>query len=321
MKTAFSVLAIACLIAATLVALQPIAQANFMPPPPPPLPRIYIRANGTIEPTSAPVQVSGNIYTLTTSPGSVVIEVQRDNLVLNGAGFSLTGKYYENGIILTGRINVTVRGIEAQQFGAGIYMANSVNCTVKDNRLHDNQRGIQLISSSKGNLLSNNLIFNNSGGVSIYFCGGNTFRGNIMQKNSINLNVYVGYLDNHDTLTSSEFENDIDASNTVDGKPVCYWTNQHNRTVPPDAGYLGLINCDGITAKGLTLGKQWTRNPAIWRLKLHHKQKHHCWERRRGVGRFHLNQQHRNRQQFRERRLRNIPSRRPKHHSGGKQHS
>ncbi len=229
------------------------ALANFMPPPPPPLPRIYIRANGTVEPTSAPVQASGNVYTLTASPGSVVIEVQRDNVVLNGAGFSLTGKYYENGIVLTGRINVTVRGVEAQQFGVGIYMAGSVNCTVEENRLRGNQRGIQLISNSKGNLLSNNLISNNSGGVSIYFCGGNILRSNAMQNNSINLNVYVGYMDNHDTLTSSELENDIDASNTVDGKPVCYWINQHNRIVPTGSGYVGLINCDGITAKGLTL--------------------------------------------------------------------
>ncbi len=132
--------AISLLLFLILAGMQSVSvvRANFMPPPPPPLPRIYIRANGTVEPTSAPVQVSGNIYTLTASPGSVVLEVQRDNLVLNGAGFKLTGKYYENGIVLTGRSNVTVRGIEAQQFGAGIYMASSKNCTANDNKLHNN---------------------------------------------------------------------------------------------------------------------------------------------------------------------------------------
>jgi len=47
--------------------------------------------------------------------------------------------------------------------------------------------------------------------------------------------------------------NDVDTSNTVDGKPVYYWVNEHDRQVPLDAGYVGLINCSNILVKDLYL--------------------------------------------------------------------
>jgi len=52
-----------------------------------------------------------------------------------------------------------------------------------------------------------------------------------------------------------EFFNDIDTSNTVDGKPVYYWTNKQDMTVPLDAGYVGLVNCTRITVQDLSLTK------------------------------------------------------------------
>jgi parallel beta-helix repeat protein len=49
------------------------------------------------------------------------------------------------------------------------------------------------------------------------------------------------------------FFNDVDASNTVDGKPVCYWVNQQDRTVFSNAGYVVLVRCSNITVQGLNL--------------------------------------------------------------------
>ncbi|MBE3116249.1 right-handed parallel beta-helix repeat-containing protein, partial [Candidatus Bathyarchaeota archaeon] len=46
---------------------------------------------------------------------------------------------------------------------------------------------------------------------------------------------------------------DIDTSNTVNGKPVYFWVDQHDKTVPADACYVALIGCNGITAKNLNL--------------------------------------------------------------------
>jgi parallel beta-helix repeat protein len=50
--------------------------------------------------------------------------------------------------------------------------------------------------------------------------------------------------------------NDIDVSNTVDGKPIYYWVNQYDKQVPLDAGYVVLVNCTGIVIRDLNL----TRN-------------------------------------------------------------
>jgi parallel beta-helix repeat protein len=49
------------------------------------------------------------------------------------------------------------------------------------------------------------------------------------------------------------FYHDIDSSNTVDDKPMCYWLDQHNRSVPSDAGYVALIHSSNITVQNLDL--------------------------------------------------------------------
>jgi parallel beta-helix repeat protein len=47
--------------------------------------------------------------------------------------------------------------------------------------------------------------------------------------------------------------NDIDASNMVDGKPICYWINKKDMVVPADAGFVALVCCTNITARNLNL--------------------------------------------------------------------
>jgi len=46
---------------------------------------------------------------------------------------------------------------------------------------------------------------------------------------------------------------DIDTSNTVDGKPIYYWVNQHDKQVPADAGYVALVDSTNIIVKDLNL--------------------------------------------------------------------
>jgi len=49
------------------------------------------------------------------------------------------------------------------------------------------------------------------------------------------------------------FYPDIDTSNTVEGAPIYFWMNQHNRTIADDAGFVALRNCSGITLRNLHL--------------------------------------------------------------------
>jgi parallel beta-helix repeat protein len=47
--------------------------------------------------------------------------------------------------------------------------------------------------------------------------------------------------------------NDVDTSNTVDGKPIYYWVNEHDRQIPSDAGFVALVDSRNITVRDLNL--------------------------------------------------------------------
>jgi parallel beta-helix repeat protein len=71
----------------------------------------------------------------------------------------------------------------------------------------------------------------------------NTFRGN----------EFTGNLYDFGFMGESPkyFVQDMDTSNTVNGKPVYWWVKQHNLTVPSDAGMVAAVNCTNITVKDL----------------------------------------------------------------------
>lgn len=114
--------------------------------------------------------------------------------------------------------NMTVQNLSLDNNGQGIVLANTINSTVTGNSITNNQEGIRLFASSN----------------------------NVFRNNKIDDNVYKICVQNCSA-------NDIDTSNTVDGRPIIYWVNQQNRTVPSDAGYVALINCTGIVAKNLNI--------------------------------------------------------------------
>jgi len=57
----------------------------------------------------------------------------------------------------------------------------------------------------------------------------------------------------YDLWDQDDGDNDIDTSNTVNLKPIIYWVNKHDVTVPQDAGLVILKKCDGITVENLNL--------------------------------------------------------------------
>lgn len=99
---------------------------------------VYIRANGSIDPPSAPITTSDNItYTLTdniTSSDSGII-IERNDIVIDGAGFQLAGAGSGIGINLSNRINVSIRNITIINFQTGIYLDNSNDSTLIQNNI------------------------------------------------------------------------------------------------------------------------------------------------------------------------------------------
>jgi parallel beta-helix repeat protein len=118
-----------------------------------------------------------------------------------------------------------------------------INCTNIDTQnLHisNNYNGL-ILAYTQNSTISNNTFTANYEGIIIDTASGNVLRNNTMTGNAYNFGV------------SNGLANDIDTSNTVDGKSVIYWVNQHDKTIPANAGYVALINCSGITVQSLDL--------------------------------------------------------------------
>jgi parallel beta-helix repeat protein len=184
---------------------------------------IYIRADGHVDPDTAPILTVDNVtYTFTDHVYEGIV-VERDDIVIDGAGYSVQGSGSGTGMQLVDRSNVTVRSLEVRGFGQGIRLEDASHNTIVANNVTGNEYGIVLYDSSSHN----------------------TLRQNAASGNTYNLGLF--------TASASGYVQDIDASNTVNGKPVYYWRDKQDMTVPPDAGYVVLVNCTRITVANLTL--------------------------------------------------------------------
>jgi parallel beta-helix repeat protein len=139
---------------------------------------------------------------------------------------------------------ITVENLNLTNNMQGVLLAYTANSMITNNNFTNNGGGISLVYSSNITV-SENTITDNGGSISLSSSPNSSLRNNVMSGNFRNLGV-TGY-------DLSDFIQDIDVSNTVDGKPVYYWINQHNMAVPTDAGFVGLVNCTGITAENLNI--------------------------------------------------------------------
>ncbi|MGD0496629.1 MAG: NosD domain-containing protein [Candidatus Bathyarchaeia archaeon] len=289
---------------------------------------VYIRADGSIDPPSAPISTFDYVtYTLTgnvTSDADGIV-VEKDSIVVDGAGYTVRGVRNGNGITLTERVNVTLGNMTIENFGYGIQLSSSSSNVLSGNNVTANQwggiflafssfnnnlsgnnvagsdHGVYLSNSSKNTLFGNNITYNGDGitlnfdssdnvlfgnnvtanrwdgivlgsssdhnvlsdnnalnngyganvgyGISLWASSNNTLSGNVMEGNRYNFGV--------DGYALSHYLHSIDASNLVNGKPVYYFVNQSDMMVSadsyPEIGYLGLVDCANVTARGLNL--------------------------------------------------------------------
>ncbi|MCK4478596.1 right-handed parallel beta-helix repeat-containing protein [Candidatus Bathyarchaeota archaeon] len=127
--------------------------------------------------------------------------------------------------------------------GVGIYLSHSISNAIVNNTVTNNEHGITLYQSNSSTLLKNIISDNEQGGVFLFYSSGNVLRENNMSGNEYNFGV-DGYFLSH-------FVQDIDTSNTVDGKSIHYLVNQHDQTIPTTAGYVAAINSTSITIRNL----------------------------------------------------------------------
>ncbi len=130
---------------------------------------VTIRADGSISPLDAPISSSDNVtYNLVDSiVGS--LNIRRDNIVLDGAGYTLqgTGVYLSIGIDLIGRTNVVIQNTHVKGFYYGIELSESSGNSIISNNITANDQLGVLLEHSSYNVISGNNITNNGVGIGL----------------------------------------------------------------------------------------------------------------------------------------------------------
>jgi parallel beta-helix repeat protein len=163
----------------------------------------------------------------------------------------------EEGIELSNSSRNVINGnMIADNWLHGIKLGHSTSNNIYENNIENNGHGITsgdcsgiLIDFSSNNILSGNQITANDYGIMIQSSSNNTLRNNDASNNKYNLGIYSSSL--------QDCMQDIDDSNTVNGKAVYYWVGRQDASVPSDAGYVALINCTNITVHDLELANNW----------------------------------------------------------------
>lgn len=252
---------------------------------------IYIRADGSIDPPTAPISTSDNVtYVLTgniTSDGDGIV-VERDNIVVDGSGFSIEGSpaFSWHGISLVGRSSVTIQNTDIKNFYYGVVLNSSSSNSINVNTITNNSYGIVVTSfsnnnsisgnsitsseydgiwldySSSYNSISGNTLTSNSGGIYLHSSSDNNVSENTITDSSYH-GIYLGFSSNNSINGNTfiggalfvwdSFSNFVE-NNTVNGRPLVYLEGVADYSVE-DAGQVVLIRCNRIRVENLNLSR------------------------------------------------------------------
>ncbi len=118
----------------------------------------FVRSTGEIEPPTLPIQRVDNTYVLTDNILNYTLEIQRSDIVLDGAGFTIQGVYSlrYDGLTLSGVNNVTIKNLKLNVFLNGIALNNTSLIKVTNNRI-DASTCIELDNVNGSEISSNTL--------------------------------------------------------------------------------------------------------------------------------------------------------------------
>ena len=132
---------------------------------------------------------------------------------------------------------------------AGLYLNGSQSNRLLGNTLSKDGDGI-LLSDSEGNTIVSNMAASNTYGISLRGSGHNVLKNNSLKGNSNNLRIDSG---NKINPKQDDFVQDIDTTNSADGRPICYLVGDTYRELHEGFGFVGLIGCKNVKVSNLTI--------------------------------------------------------------------
>ena len=207
---------------------------------------IYIQADGTIYPISAPIQRNGNVYTLTGNINSDTdgIVIETNNTILDGAGHSIQGTNTpsSNGIYLSGNYNVTIKNIDIKGFESGILLyAYSTYNNIIGNTVESNVYGVNCWAYADNNrIIGNNITGNSSAGAWLAGSSNDTVTENNIAANG--LGIYLQSSSN-DSIYHNNFVDNPTQTLTYDSPAT--WDNGYPSGGNYWSDYVGSDNYSG----------------------------------------------------------------------------
>ena len=191
---------------------------------------VYIKSDGSVSPSSAPISSIDNVtYTFTGNMSYPVyngVVVERNNIVINGNGYTVQGNnsHSGKGLSLTDISNVTIENANIQDFYYGIYIDSSSNTTVTENNATTSgDIGIYLLYSPNCIVSGNNATANNNIGIVLLRSSNNTVSGNNASENAGN-GIRLYYSSNNNTVSM----NNVTANS---GEGIFLFESSNNNTV------------------------------------------------------------------------------------------
>lgn len=143
--------------------------------------------------------------------------------------------------------NVEISAFTIRNGTFGLWFDHAENAKIINNTLSDGEYGIRLYYSNNAQIIGNHVSNYRYFGIELDSSGNCLLRDNSMAGNMYNFGVDGDLL--------SDFTNDIDDSNTVNGKRMRYLINQRGRVVNrqtfEDYGYIGFVNSTDILVENL----------------------------------------------------------------------
>lgn len=193
---------------------------------------LYNVTNGKIENVTSYNNYYYGVY-LYSSSNNILVDC---NAYDNYEGFSLIFS-----------LNTDIAGCYAyNNSNVGIHLSSfSSNNTITGCAFYNNFKGIWL-SSSENNVITNCSIYNNSWGIELWYSSNNNLKNNNLKNREYNFGVWGDVI--------SHYYQDIDTSNTIDGKPIYYVIGQNGLVFDNtmSIGYLGLVSCTNVKIENLT---------------------------------------------------------------------
>ena len=176
---------------------------------------IYIKADGSVDPPTAPIQRNGDLYTLTGNINSDTdgIVIERNNIIVDGNGYAvqemgISPDSYSKGIDLPERKNVTIRNMEIKGFYYGISLYYSLSNVISGNNIAGRYCSLFLTCSSDNIISRNNVTDSGMHEYGIYlldFSSSNNVSENHITSRGL-YSIWLAYSSSNNRISGNKIE-------------------------------------------------------------------------------------------------------------------